>query len=403
MSPIKIFNDPVHGFIEVPRNILLQLIDHPFVQRLKNIRQLGLSTVVYYGAIHTRFSHALGAMHLTQQAMKVLMGKGVDITSEEYLATSIAILLHDLGHAPFSHALENILIENVHHEQMSLLLMHQLDAQFEGKLKLAIDIFQGQYVKKYLHQLISGQLDMDRMDFLIRDSFFTGVQEGIIGSERIIKTLSVYDDQLVVEQKGIYSVEKFLVARRLMYWQVYLHKTALVAESMLLKILIRAKELYKAGNLGWCNENLAFFFSLQSPQSVKIELLVAYFTALDDIEILYAIKQWQFDTDRVLSELCQRLLYRKLLKIIFVDSDQVEKTLDTLKQQYSRQNYTSEVLEYFVYYQSVSNAGYLNNATEPIYILKKDGTLMDILTASDLSIVHALSEQVTKHFICYPG
>ncbi|MCS6903865.1 MAG: HD domain-containing protein [Bacteroidia bacterium] len=403
MSQIKIFNDPVHGFIEVPKNFILTLIDHPYLQRLKRIRQLGLTNVVYPGANHTRFSHALGAMHLTQQALRVLMEKGVLISEEEYYATLAAILLHDIGHAPFSHALENVLIPNMHHEKMSLWLMQRLNEELNGVLALAIQIFQGQYPRPFLHQLISSQLDMDRMDFLMRDSFFTGVQEGIVGTDRIIKTLAVHNEQLVVEEKGIYSIEKFLVARRLMYWQVYLHKTALIAECMLIQILKRARYLFLQKKLSECNDKLAFFLGIQEQQALEPQQVIENFVALDDIEILYAIKQWQFCQDKVLRELAQRIWQRKLLKLSFLSKEAMAPKLRLFKEKFQNQTgYTEEETNYFVFGESVSNSAYLKQSQEPILILKKDGTLTDIIAASDLSNIDALSEPVVKYFICAP-
>ena len=403
MSRIKIFNDPVHGFIEVPKNFILPLIDHPYLQRLKRIRQLGLSAAVYPGANHTRFSHALGAMHLTQLALKVLLEKGTSISEEEYLATLAAILLHDIGHAPFSHALENVLIPNIHHEAMSLWLMQKLNQELDGALELAIQIFKGTYPRAFFHQLISSQLDMDRMDFLMRDSFFTGVQEGIVGTDRIIKTLTVFQDKLVVEEKGIYSIEKFLVARRLMYWHVYLHKTALVAECLLIQILKRARYLFQKGKLSWCNENIAFFLDLSDTKEIDANKLLEYFVRLDDIEILYAIKQWQFSSDKVLQELTQRIWQRKLLKLTFIEQSSLSQILAEKKERFQKiTGYTEEEADYFVFGQSVSNSAYLKQSQEPILILQKNGNLTDIIAASDLSNIDALSEQVVKYFICAP-
>jgi HD superfamily phosphohydrolase len=403
LSHIKIFNDPVHGFIEVPKNFILPLIEHPYLQRLKRIRQLGLSNVVYPGANHTRFSHVLGAMHLTQLALKVLIEKGAVISEAEYLATLAAILLHDIGHAPFSHALENVLIPNIHHEAMSLWLMQKLNRELEGALELAIQIFKGTYHRAFFHQLISSQLDMDRMDFLMRDSFFTGVQEGIVGTDRIIKTLTVFQDKLVVEEKGIYSIEKFLIARRLMYWQVYLHKTALVAESLLIQILKRARYLFQEKKLSWCNENIAFFLSLDNKDSIEQNKLLEYFVRLDDIEILYAIKQWQFSSDKVLQELTRRIWERKLLKLTFLEKSSLPRILAEKKEQFQKiTGYTEEEADYFVFGQSVSNSAYLKQSQEPILILKKNGSLTDIISASDLSNIDTLSEQVVKYFVCAP-
>ena len=306
MSPVKIFNDPVHGFIEIPRNFLLRIIDHPWFQRLRRIRQGGMNSLVYAGSTHTRFSHAMGAMHLTRVALDTLRKKDVEITEAEYEGALAAILLHDAGHGPFSHSLEGLLAPGVPHEQLSLEIMLELNRELAGALDLAIDIFLGRHPKPFLHELVSSQLDMDRMDYLMRDSFFTGVQEGIVGTERIIKTLDARDGRLVVEQKGIYSAEKFIIARRLMYWQVYLHKTALSAEQMLVRAFRRARQLRRAGAEIWRNEALDFFLALpetpENPPEPGAELL-RHFLALDDTDITYALKQWSREADPALREL----------------------------------------------------------------------------------------------------
>ncbi len=398
MTPKKIFNDPVHGFIEVPKGILLDLIDSEIFQRLRRIRQLALTSLIYPGAVHSRFNHALGAMYLMQQALETLSSKGVDISPEEKEAAQIAILLHDLGHGPFSHALENVIIPGLHHETMSRRLMEKLNVQFEGKLSLAIQIFEDKYSKKFLHQLVSGQLDMDRMDYLMRDSFFTGVAEGIVGTDRIIKTLHVRDNVLVVEHKGIYSVEKFIIARRLMYWQVYLHKAVISAEYMLVHILKRARFLQQSGENIWLNETLHWFFTHHSPESNYIsQEAVEHFIKLDDEDILFALKQWQFSSDETLSSLCKGLLHRKLLKAKLQDTPFSDQEIARIQSQSGLSN-----PEYFIFTGTVSNLAYLGNQKEPILIQYKEGKVLDLAQASDMHNIVALSLPVKKYFFCQP-
>lgn len=403
MSPLKIFNDPVHGFIEVPKNILLEVIDHPFFQRLRRIRQAGLSSLIYPGSVHTRFNHALGAMHLTKLALDLLRKKDINITEDEYTATLLAILLHDIGHGPFSHALENVLIPNLKHEEMSLLLMEQLNNEFTGQLTLAIEIFTGKYPKTFLHQLISGQLDMDRMDYLMRDSFFTGVIEGVIGTDRIIKTLNVHNNRLVVEEKGIYAIEKFIIARRLMYWQVYLHKTSIIAEHMIIKTLQRAKEKYKSSPQDiWLDDNLIYFFD-ESFNNNDLYSFLQRFNALDDSDILYAIKRWQYSTDRVLAELCERIINRRLLKIRLsknpIDSDELR---NKINKHVKKTGLTESETSYLIFEGKVSNRAYLPLSDEPILILMKDGTIRDLAQASDLMELQSVAQVVTKYFLISP-
>ncbi|MEZ4775401.1 MAG: HD domain-containing protein [Bacteroidia bacterium] len=399
----KIINDPVHGFIEVSRGSLLTLIDTPAFQRLRRIKQLGLSSLVYPGAVHTRFNHALGAMHLMRQALDVLRRKKVKISKEEYKAALIAILLHDIGHGPFSHALEHAIIRGMHHEEMSLALMHYLNDRMGGKLTLAIDIFTGDYPRKFLHQLVSSQLDMDRMDYLIRDSFFTGVAEGIVGIDRIIKILNVADDELVCEDKGIYSIEKFIVARRLMYWQVYLHKAAMAAEHMMVNILHRARFLVEAGEKIFLDENLSFFFHNPISSEQLTDEVIERFIALDDNDIEYAIKKWQYAADPVLSDLCKRLLSRKLLKVKFAaqpfdPAEVMEKRLA-----YSQiSGLTTENAAYYVFDGSVINQAYLKGNKEPIMILDRSGKVLDLPSVSDTQNIVALSQPVVKSFLCLP-
>lgn len=402
MIPIKIFNDPVHGFIEVPKGILLDLINHPYVQRLRRIKQLALSSYVYPGAEHTRFNHALGAMHLTQLALNVLKNKNIPITENEFQATLISILLHDIGHGPFSHALEHVLIPNLDHETMSLELMKRLNSEFKGELELAMKIFNNQYEKKFLHQLVSGQLDMDRMDYLMRDSFFTGVVEGIVGTERIIKTLYVVNNQLVVEEKGIYSVEKFIVARRLMYWQVYLHKTAVTAETMLVNILKRVRFLFQNQKIHWIDDNLAYFLSLNPMQEIDDET-VGRFINLEDMNILYAVQQWRYEKDKVLSDLCSRLLSRKFFKLQMQSIPFTEKTIKN-KKSFFQQKYqlSEEDIPYYVYTGELSNQAYFSSNQNDILISYKNGELKSILEASDISHFQGLAENVIKYYMVTP-
>jgi len=403
-TPVKIFNDPVHGFIEIPRGLILDLINHPYLQRLRRIKQLALSSFVYPGAEHTRFNHVIGAMHLTRMALDTLKFKGIEISDEEYQATLIAILLHDLGHGPFSHALEHVIIPNLKHEIISLELMNRLNQQFRSELSLAIKIFTGQYPKAFLHQLVSSQLDMDRMDYLMRDSFFTGVSEGVVGADRIIKTLYVNDNQLVVEEKGIYSIEKFIVARRLMYWQVYLHKTVLSAENLMVKVLKRAKTLFLKGNLIFIPDNLAYFMSLDETEPPKMhEGLLGRFVNMEDADIWIAIKQWQFEQDKILSDLAKRLITRKLFKLTYQKEPVSESILETRKSFFQQQlQILPEDIDYYVFSGKATNLAYLQHSEEPILIYYKSGEVKDIATASDLANIEAMSSAVTKYFICSP-
>lgn len=403
VKPSKIVNDPVHGFIELPKGTLLNLIDSPAFQRLRRIKQLGLSSLVYPGAVHTRFNHALGAMHLMRQALDVLRRKKISISKKEYRAALIAILMHDIGHGPFSHALEYILIPGMHHEEMSLALMHYLNKRFKGKLSLAIDIFEGKYERTFLHQLVSSQLDMDRMDYLMRDSFFTGVVEGIVGSDRIIKILNVSDDQLVCENKGIYSLEKFILARRLMYWQVYLHKAAMAAERMLVHILGRARELVESGVPLDMPPNLAYFFQTNISHQQLTDEVLERFISLDDNDIEFAVKSWQYAKDRVLSDLCRRLLSRKLLKVHLQTEPFDPAYVAELRSRYQEQTKMSEEeVSYYVFDGKVANQPYFENSKEPIMIWFKDGTLKDLASATDLKNIHALAEPVVKYYLCLP-
>lgn len=400
----KILNDPVYGFISLRHDIIHDLIDHPWFQRLRRISQLGLSHLVYPGAVHNRFHHALGAMHLMHHAIDEIRLKGHEITDEEALGVTIAILLHDIGHGPYSHALEHSLVNGVTHEDISTIIMNQLNDEFDGQLDLAIEIFNDHYPKRFLHQLVSSQLDMDRLDYLRRDSFYSGVTEGQVASERIIKMLNVSDDKLVVEEKGIYSIEKFIVARRLMYWQVYLHKTVISAEFMLVKILQRAKDLAIKGWDLHCSEALhTFLYNDFGKEDFngKSEVL-EQFAQLDDYDIMGAIKVWVGSKDRVLSILCKKLVSRDLFKIeISKTPFSHEKKHEILQHISESLNLSSEETSYFLINEMINNKAY-SSAADSIMIRYKDGTLKDAASASDHLNLHALSQTVEKFFLCYP-
>lgn len=401
MNKRKIFNDPVYGFVTIPYPIVFDLIEHPFYQRLRRIKQLGLTHYVYPGALHTRFHHAIGACHLMTEAIEVLRGKGVEISDEEAVAASIAILLHDVGHGPFSHTLEHSLI-NVHHEELSLLFMEKLNEEFAGQLTLAMQIFKDEYPKKFLHQLISGQLDMDRMDYLNRDSFFTGVHEGVIGSERIIKMLAVKDDCLVVEEKGIYSIEKFLIARRLMYWQVYLHKTVLAAEQMLVQTLARAKMLAAKGVKLEASENLTYFLyknvTSEDFENNAAELLDR-FSKLDDFDIISALKNWTNHEDFTLSFLSKSLINRRLFKIWIQDTRFDKKQIKTLRQLVETHfDISKKEAKYLVFTGKETNRAY-NIAKDEIKILFKNGEVKPWSKSTDMGLKVG---EVKKYYLCFP-
>jgi uncharacterized protein len=400
----KILNDPVYGFISLRYDIIHDLIDHPWFQRLRRISQLGLSHLVYPGASHNRFHHAIGAMHLMQSAVDEIRLKGHEITEDEALGVLIAILLHDIGHGPFSHALEHSLVSDISHEDISVYMMNRLNEQFDGQLDTAIEIFNDHYPKKFLHQLVSSQLDMDRLDYLRRDSFYSGVTEGQVGSERIIKMLNVHNDQLVVEEKGIYSIEKFIVARRLMYWQVYLHKTVLSAEFMLVNILKRAKDLARNKVELFASPALDLFLKRDFRKSdflAESELL-EQFACLDDYDILGAIKVWQNHEDRILSLLCSKLISRQLFKIELTKKPVPHKyQREILERNMTLLGLNKEEAAYFVIVHKIDNHAY-SSAAEAINIMFKDGTVRDVASASDHLNLLALSKPVEKHFICYP-
>lgn len=401
-NKLKIFNDPIYGFITIPNTLIYDLIQHPYFQRLRRISQMGLSYLVYPGAHHTRFHHAIGCMHIMQNAVQTLRFKGVAISEEEETALYVAILLHDIGHGPFSHALENSIVEEVHHEEISLLFMDALNTSFDGKLALAIQIFKGEYPRKFMLQLISSQLDMDRMDYLKRDSFYSGVAEGNINSDRLIQMLNVVEDVLVMEEKGIYSIEKFLMARRLMYWQAYLHKTSVVAEITLTKILKRAKELTQKGIILSCSDPLWYFLSnkvtLENFDSKTLEV----FAQLDDFDVMSAIKNWQFNDDYVLSSLSKMIINRDLLKIVILDEKPNLEELNNLKNKFAQQEGISDKeAAYFVFKGKLKNQAY-NKESEPISILRKDKTVENIVDSSEQLQLKALSKPVTKYYMCFP-
>ena len=403
----KIINDPVLGFINLQSEIIFDLIEHPVFQRLRRIKQLGLSYLVFPGANHSRFEHALGASHLMRQAISALRLKGHEITDAEAEAVTAAILLHDIGHAPFSHVLENTLVE-ISHEEISLLLMNRLNDHFKGKLNLAIQIFTNTYKKRFLHQLVSSQLDMDRLDYLNRDSFFTGVAEGTVGVERIIKMFNIWHDQLVVDEKGIYSIEKFLISRRLMYWQVYLHKTVVSAESLLINILKRAKEIVMAGGQIYSTPVLKIFLEnnfcpgdFKKNTSVDGKTVLDWYSLLDDNDISISIKEWQSHPDLVLSYLSKSLTNRKLFKIQLQPSPITkttrEKILDIITREITGD---STLSKYFLMTGEITNNAY-NKHNEKILVLDKTGKTKDMQQASDMNL-NALTKTIRKYFLCYP-
>ena len=402
INKLKIFNDPIYGFISIPNELIYDLIQHPYFQRLRRISQMGLSYLVYPGANHTRFHHALGCMHIMQKAVDVLRFKGVLISSEEENALYIAILLHDIGHGPFSHAMEKSIVEDVNHEAISLLFMNRLNVEFEGKLSLAIQVFKGDYDRKFMLQLISSQLDMDRMDYLKRDSFYSGVAEGNVNSERLIQMMNVVDDVLVIEEKGIYSVEKFLLSRRLMYWQAYLHKTSLVAELILTKVLKRAKELTLKGGRLSCSEPLLFFLEHKITLENFDEDTLDLFSQLDDFDIISALKSWQKQDDFILSSLSKMIINRDLLKIKLSSEKSATDDLIALKERFAAENNISlQDCSYFIFKGKIKNQAYSQEA-EPIRILMKDKTIEDVVSASDQLNLKSLSKLVTKYYVCFP-
>ena len=400
----KIINDPVYGFISLPNDLVYDLVGHPWFQRLRNIRQLGLSSLVYPGAVHSRFQHSLGAMYLTGQAVHTLRSKGTVISEAEEEAVLVAILLHDIGHGPFSHALEHSLIEDTPHEVMSLLIMEELNSEMKGRLTDAIAIFRGEYPRRFFHDLVTGQMDMDRMDYLRRDSFFTGVIEGSVGSDRIIRMLNVSDDRLVVDEKGIYSVEKFLIARRMMYWQVYNHRTVVSAEKLLTSLLVRARMVTAAGMKLFAPPALAWFLAPRHNVAAEEErrALVGHFTTLDESDILSATKVWMSCGDRVLEDLCRRFVNRDLLGIELQRTPfDDEKVAGAGRRAKDLLGLKDDEVIFYVNTGDVYNQTYAPGTPE-VRILLKNGTTRDITAVSDLFDKEALSEKVTKYYLCYP-
>jgi uncharacterized protein len=406
----KIINDPVHGFIGISSELLFDLISHPFFQRLRRIRQLGVTNLVYPGASHSRFQHALGAMYLMEMAISVIRSKNHHVSAQEEEAALAAILLHDIGHGPFSHTLESSIIPHMSHEKMSSLLMSELNRQYEGKLSMAISIFSGSYHKKFLHQLVAGQLDMDRLDYLKRDSFYTGVTEGVIGSDRIIKMLNIRDDQLVIEAKGIYSIEKFLIARRLMYWQVYFHKAVVAAENLLSMVLKRARRLTISGEVLFASPSLQFFLKnnlcdsaiIQIMDTPAIDEVIENFSGLDDDDIMSAVKVWSGHSDPVLSLLAGWFTGRKLYRVEFRNSGFPAGLISRLQKEAAKKfRIPPGEADYLVFTGDISNFAY-RTEDEKIQILNKDGSIADIADASDMLNVSVLSRTVKKYFLCCP-
>lgn len=392
----KIINDPVYGFITIDDVLIYQLISHPYYQRLRRIHQMAMAQLVYPGAVHTRLHHSLGAYHLMCTALHELKSKGNIISSEEEQAAKIAILLHDIGHGPYSHALEHTLVKEKSHEEISLFIMQKMNHELGGSLNLAIDIFKGTYHKKYLHQLISGQLDVDRMDYLIRDSFFTGVTEGMIGYDRIIKMLTVHDGELMVEEKGVHSIEKFLLSRRFMYWQVYLHKTVLVAEKMMVNIMERAREI----NATTASQPLQFFLQEKYNESGTKDSLET-FCRMDDYDVLFSIKQWMDHPDKILSSLCRSFINRNLLKVnISTNPIPTELILEKQKVVANYLSITPEETRYFVFSGEIHNTTY-KKEEEHINILYKDGSVKDVSEVDNALINQSLFGTVKKFYICY--
>lgn len=401
-TKLKILNDPIYGFITIPNDRIFKIIEHPYFQRLRRISQMGLSYLVYPGAHHTRFHHALGCVHLMQKAVRILRYKGVLISNEEEEALLIAILMHDIGHGPFSHAMEHSLVEGVDHETISLLFMEEMNSKFNQSLTLAIKIFKGSYHRKFMNQLISSQMDMDRLDYLKRDSFYTGAVEGNINSERLITMLNVVNDQLVVEEKGIYSVEKFLIGRRLMYWQVYLHKTSLVAEQLLIRVLKRAKELIQKGERLHASGCLMYFLENKITRKEFDAKTLEMFSRLDDNDVISAMKDWMHSDDFVLSNLSEMIINRNLLKVKIKkkkpSKEKLEKRSLALQKKY---NISEEEASYFVFQGEIANLAY-KKEIDNINILHKNGKINDVVKVSDQFNLKALTNTVTKYYMCYP-
>ncbi|KAF9657732.1 HD domain-containing protein [Tenacibaculum mesophilum] len=400
-NKLKIINDPIYGFISIPNSLIFDIIEHKYFQRLRRVTQMGLSNLVYPGANHTRFHHAIGCMHLMQKAVHVLRMKNVEISEEEANALYIAILLHDIGHGAYSHALEHSIVNGITHEEISLKFMKVLNDEFDGKLSLAIQVFEGKHPRKFLYQLISSQLDIDRLDYLKRDSFFTGVAEGNISSDRLIAMMNVVDNELVIEQKGIYSVEKFVIARRLMYWQVYLHKTGLVAENLLVSILKRAKELATKGVELPSSRALKYFLYNPINKENFSNATLEIFSELDDYDVLSAIKEWKNHEDFILSTLATKIIDRSLLKIEIQEKPFTEEYIEKRRRKLRKfVDLSEQELEYFVFSNEIKHQAY--NTKKPIKIYTKKGKLKDIAKASDQLNLKALTKPVVKYYLCYP-
>ena len=400
----KIINDPLYGFITIADKLVFDVIEHPFFQRLRRIEQLGHASMVYPGALHTRFHHALGAMHLMSQAIETLRSKGFHISNEEAQGATLAILLHDIGHGPFSHALEHHIVTGISHEEITSMFMKQMNIEFNHKLDVAIEIFENKYPRKFLHQLVSGQLDMDRLDYLMRDSFYTGVNEGVISTDRILKMLTVDDDELAVELKGIYSIEKFIVARRLMYWQVYYHKTVLAVEYMLISILNRARELVKNGRELPCSSALKFFLSRQvSKEQFNASAdILKKFAALDDYDIHHAVKEWSDDSDPILSLLCKSLMNRKLFRVVInTEPFTAEKTTQIKNRIIEKLKLNGEEYKYFIGQGEISNSAY-DPGSDRITIVDKKGERWDISGLSEQLNIAVYNKTVSKFFTYFP-
>ncbi|MBT32638.1 MAG: phosphohydrolase [Thalassobius sp.] len=404
MKKKKIINDPVYGFISINSELIFDVIQHPYFQRLRRIKQLGLTDFVYPGALHTRFHHALGAMYLMGVTLNVLRNKGQEISEEEFDGALLAILLHDIGHGPFSHALERSILKGVHHEDMSILIMNKLNNEFNNSLDIAIAIFTNNYHRKFFHQLVSSQLDMDRLDYLQRDCYFTGVIEGKVGFDRIVRMLDVHDDQIVVEEKGIYSIENFLNARRLMYWQVYLHKTTLSTEQMLIQIIKRAKYLAQKGVDVFSSKPLSFFLKenigfedfREKPEYLE------YFARLDDFDIWGSIKVWADHDDKVLAELSRMLLERRLFRVELTNKKSVDKNITSIRESLAKQlDISLEDAKFFCTKGKITNKAYVSQ-NQNILIKSKKGEIIDVAKASDLPNIEALSKIVKKFYLCYP-
>jgi len=404
VSKQKILNDPIYGLIDFPSGELYHLVEHPFMQRLRRIKQLGLTDYIYPGARHTRFQHALGATHLMSEAINVLRAKGHEISNEEREGALIAIMLHDIGHGPFSHTLEHSLVHGLTHEDITVLFMERLNDEFDGSLSLGIDIFKNKYKKQFLHQLVSSQLDMDRLDYLSRDSYFTGVSEGVVNTDRIIKMLNVEDDRLVVDAKGLYSVENFLIARRLMYWQVYFHKTSVVVEQTLIHAIRRAKQLSHEGNTVWASPALSRFLheDVSRDDFYRDPSTLIDFSKLDDDDIMVSLKQWVAHPDKLLSTLSRSLVERKLFKIRLQNTVFDSKLVDKIRENTrSRHDISDADVSFLVFSDQISNNAYVSD-NEQIKIKYNNGDLVDVADASDISNVRSLSKVVKKFFICFP-